>query len=291
MLGGALIWWLQHRRLTWELVAATATMLPGSLGQPYLMRVYWTLEIELAFYALCLGLFLAGGLRHRAVLWGSALVLAAMPRLLYRYSKFAGVRHFVLPGTGNVWMISLAVMFWGAAFRWIYDETGGFRQRPFARPGTWVFALFTLLLIDLYDPRVKQALWHGHAGALLVEMSPSFGVVICALCVAVLRVENRPMVYLGIISYSLYLFHPVVLNLVSPVTEYARAKGWPPPLWAALLACASLTVALASATYRWVERPAIALGRRWAGAERQHAVSTFQSHRHGGQGAKGGAGA
>ena len=87
MLGGALVWRLQHRRLTWALVAATATMFPSGLGQPYLMRVYWTLEIELAFYVVCLGLFLAGWMERQAGLGGLAIALGAVPRALYSYSK------------------------------------------------------------------------------------------------------------------------------------------------------------------------------------------------------------
>jgi peptidoglycan/LPS O-acetylase OafA/YrhL len=57
----------------------------------------------------------------------------------------------------------------------------------------------------------------------------------------------RPAVAVGLISYPLYLWH-------WPVLAYLRTLNADPPVWAIVLSVL-LSVALAAATYRWVERP------------------------------------
>ncbi|HEY6514349.1 MAG TPA: acyltransferase [Burkholderiaceae bacterium] len=68
----------------------------------------------------------------------------------------------------------------------------------------------------------------------------------------------RPMVYVGTISYTIYLSHHVVLLAV--------AKHW--PQWSGpsgLLVCAALTLAVAEPMRRWVERPCARLRARLHG--------------------------
>jgi peptidoglycan/LPS O-acetylase OafA/YrhL len=68
------------------------------------------------------------------------------------------------------------------------------------------------------------------------------------------RATNQALCYLGLISYSIYLMHPFVFGFFS-----ASLYPW-------LILCFWLTILLliASATYRWVERPSIRLGQRLA---------------------------
>ena len=75
---------------------------------------------------------------------------------------------------------------------------------------------------------------------------------------------NRATAYLGKISYSLYLGHPVVIAVLGPVFRRIQAHVTEPTL--AYLACALLALAvtlpLAALTYRFVEAPGIALVKR-----------------------------
>jgi peptidoglycan/LPS O-acetylase OafA/YrhL len=67
--------------------------------------------------------------------------------------------------------------------------------------------------------------------------------------------SSKPMIYLGSISYSVYLSHQVILYLV--------AKQWPLSTWTeSTLASAVLTLAIAAALRRWIEQPCAALRRR-----------------------------
>lgn len=67
--------------------------------------------------------------------------------------------------------------------------------------------------------------------------------------------NTRPLIYLGSISYTVYLSHHIVwLGL---------AKHWPQLHWIGLtLAAAGLTLAVAEPMRRWVEQPCAKLRQR-----------------------------
>jgi peptidoglycan/LPS O-acetylase OafA/YrhL len=77
---------------------------------------------------------------------------------------------------------------------------------------------------------------------------------------------NSATAYLGKVSYSLYLLHPTVVFLLTPV--YRRIYDGTDHLSLAFLASLALTMAivlpLSSLTYRFIEKPGIQLGRRIA---------------------------
>jgi peptidoglycan/LPS O-acetylase OafA/YrhL len=90
-------------------------------------------------------------------------------------------------------------------------------------------------------------------------------VLIVALCFADPRaislLEGRAAVYLGRISYSLYLIHvPLLLAFLHGF--YGMLPAW-------LIVALSMpcTILAADATYRWVERPSQKLGRALAGGK------------------------
>lgn len=67
--------------------------------------------------------------------------------------------------------------------------------------------------------------------------------------------NSRPLVYLGTISYTVYLSHHVILLMI--------AKHWPRLSWIELiLATAILTLAIAEPMRRWVEVPSARLRKR-----------------------------
>lgn len=268
MLGGLWVWWLEARPLSWRVLLANVTMAPGALDQPDLLGVYWTLEIEWLFYGLCLGLYLASALDRGWVLASCCALLAFLPRLSKIVAHAFGVDHYRMAPGQHTLCVGLAVMFWGSVFRLAYDETAGFRRGVVACRGVWLLALLTLAMVDLPDPNVKWALLGrgtAHWPAHLLDMS---ALLIFSVWVAWWRVDNRVLTFLGASSYSLYLFHMVpmaVLAHVLTVSPVVRSWRFPHSVW--LVVCAALSLALAAASYRWVERPAIALGKRWAAGD------------------------
>ncbi len=263
---GVWLCWLLHRQLTWQGLAANVTMAPGLFGQEPLIGVYWTLQVELIFYVLCLCLHRTRWLERPAVLAGVVIALAGLSRVL-RIIDRTGTTGPVIGR--HVYCMGLAVMIWGALFRTVYDQTAGFRRGAFAHRGTWLIVAAALAMPVVLDPKVGWYLLGLRPGLPPSHIAVACGLWIFALWVACLRVDNRWLTSLGVISYSLYLFHMVVVfTLTDVVAGNATIRAWnlPNPLY--FLVGGLLTAALSTAVYRWVERPAIAQGKRWTGSDR-----------------------
>ena len=69
----------------------------------------------------------------------------------------------------------------------------------------------------------------------------------------------RPVLWLGRVSYSIYLMHTLVLLSV------VHLLGNLVPVWLLVICCIPLTLLASEGFYRWVELPAIRLGRRLSG--------------------------
>ncbi len=78
----------------------------------------------------------------------------------------------------------------------------------------------------------------------------------------------RPLLLLGLISYSFYLWHLALILKLKDVAFLADL-GW----GAVALAAFAATVAVAALSYRFVEAPGMRLGRRWARAAAKPAGS------------------
>jgi peptidoglycan/LPS O-acetylase OafA/YrhL len=65
-----------------------------------------------------------------------------------------------------------------------------------------------------------------------------------------------PLVWLGRVSYSVYLTHTLVLLVV-----VHAASQWV-PAWILIILCVPITLWVSQLTHRWIEVPAISLGRR-----------------------------
>lgn len=77
----------------------------------------------------------------------------------------------------------------------------------------------------------------------------------------------------GDVSYSLYLLQGLVLTLVfgiAPVRDFAMLE--PAAYWAVGALCACVLTVAACLTYRFIEQPGIALGRRLVSQQRRKAV-------------------
>ena len=257
--GLLVFWWYRGQTFGPVLILANATMLPRLLHAPLVLGVYWTLETELAFYALCWALWRGGWLENRRVLVGLVVGLSAAWLVLCVLFQ----THVLPANVPTSWKAlphHLAIMCWGAFFRVVYDETDGFRAAVAGNAQVWLLAGLGLLLMSLEGPKG----FHVSPGPLLI--GPSAYVVapvLFALWVAVWRVRWGALAWLGRISYSFYLFHlvaavPLVVWLQR--TPDAAWRGRPLALY--MGAAFVLTTALSALVYYTLERPFIALGKR-----------------------------
>lgn len=242
----------------------------------------WTLNVELAFY-FSVPLY-AWLLRRRGTRSACAqlrLELAAVAALLV-VGKI--VHYLVVPSQvwwADGWSVWLPVwwdlfamgMFLAIGSAW-YARAGRsprWADLPGAGMACWLVAAFLywaastridLPLSPLFDPDRSQDmgrhLFYGLFGFFLILPAvfgrPDGGWVRRFLAC-------RPMAFLGLISYGIYLWHTIVIDVVLETTGWELGTISFVPFF---LIVFGFTCVLSTITYYLVERPFIALGRDWA---------------------------
>jgi len=241
-------------------VLANATMLPAVFGAEATIGLYWTLEAELAFYTLCVGLFLVGALRQRTALLAIvgllvALMLSMQARLLPSPEL---AQWKLLP-------YNLSLMFAGSLVRQAHDAFRRGDMEPKALHEAIFYALFAIGLTTL--PALGSLVFGRNAEHRIFGYSYLIGIAIFVTTVVAWSRPHRAIVWLGTISYSLYLLHPLVLYAMVWALTYAWHVPVPLGVGSLLLVLAAGSVALASLAYIGVELPAINYARRLTGGE------------------------
>ncbi|MEY2493908.1 MAG: hypothetical protein QOJ45_400 [Verrucomicrobiota bacterium] len=260
--GLVFIWWWQGWAITSALVAANVTMVPDLFGQPPIMGLYWTLGTELVFYISCWLIWRLHWLDNARILAG-LVVAFSLAWLAVKGAKQLGAIGDDISASWKNLPRHLGIMFWGAYFRIVYDETKGFRESVRRNRKVWMLAALTLVIVLIGGSRQFRFLIHPTR-----TWFSSYVVAPLLFCIWVgwLRVRNRPFAWLGRISYSIYLFHLVVMvPLISCLALEANAalRGWPPVVY--LIPTLLVTVAVSAAVFYAIELPAIKLGKRLAG--------------------------
>ena len=272
--------------------ALNMTMLQEFLGAPVAIGQSWTLAFELTFYLGVSALFVANAHRRSArisaaclavsMVIGShvagnalrrigpehlvplAVVLAVVATVWATRGRAAGPRWTAIALTAVIALLVLnhggsmyqaafyfGTMFFGtAAYRW---TAGELRTRTLV--GLGAFAIVAIAAGQLHN-------WSSHPGPA-ARYTPMIGAEILTYTCAYLLFMGavlcrhkrfpRPLVYLGTISYSVYLNHSILL-FAGPV--------WPRNRPLTMVVGVALTLAMSALTYRLIEAPSIALGRR-----------------------------
>lgn len=248
--------WLNGKAFTGADLLLNATMVPRLFGGPLANGAYWTLEAEAAFYLLCLVLFVGGLLEQTFVFAAIALVLF----VLFESSQqvlFYGVLNPDLSGYAFFFCLNLAVMCWGATCR---SWWGGRRLNVATAVVFWGFAAFWIV----YRPALLvTAVLQDRLADVDTNITVSYGLGLLVFLVAALhgRVGLPLVLCVGRISYSFYLLHGVVIHLIQHELErHPALQGYYAGYYSVLAFAVSLALAHASFTY--VEQPGIRLGRR-----------------------------
>ncbi|MEV0381337.1 acyltransferase family protein [Nonomuraea sp. NPDC050643] len=255
-------------------VLGNLSMLQELLNLPSVISVTWTLSYEMAFYLVCVALF-ATRQAHRSAGIAVVLALAAVPLgLLLPRTVIGGRADLVatLLAVAVVAAIAMTALARGGA-RTVAAVVGGLLGLALvvlgSRGGTWqgVIILATMFAGTAVH-RAEQGTISWRAAGLAVTAVPACGVfakddpawapaLVLAFAVFGLafalrgRAFPRWLPWLGVISFSLYLLHPLLLHLLPNL-----------PLFLLVL------IPLSLLTYRLIEAPAQRLGRRLSAADR-----------------------
>jgi peptidoglycan/LPS O-acetylase OafA/YrhL len=226
-----------------------------------LVGVWWTLPVEMGFYLLLP--LLAPLLRPAR--WMAALAGGIAISIVYRYWAAA---HFGPLGSDQAFLAasqlpgSLAEFLLGSSAALL---TQYLALREARRPAPWLLDL--AFVGGLLTPAVwlwqvvlsaGAGYWLGHWSMLVAPLA--FGIPL-ALAIAGLYwgsrigtwlLANRVVYFLGLISYSLYLWHFVVMQQLQKMFADTYADL---PHWVTFPMAVAAVIGLASASYFLVERP------------------------------------
>lgn len=224
-------------------VLLNVTMLQQFVNVPNVVGVYWTLSLELIFYALCSILFFKSWL-SRSLLW--AWVFVSFMAVSVMVAGF--VFHGSLPA-GRIGMLVTA--FFGTVLYRIYSK-----QLRASVVSLLLPALALTLLVGFWFrfhlyPAVRSAENSMSVTNVSISWALAYG-LFAMLFLMRNRAFPRWTLWLGRISYSLYLLHGLVLTLVP--------HSWNPFLYIAV--SWTISLGLSTLTYSFIEKPAIAFCRR-----------------------------
>lgn len=211
-------------------------MIHHLFGIRHVDGVYWTLEIELFFYAGAMAMYLAGRLDK---VHAPLLALLAL-RLTY----FLAERYFAVDLSWTVsHLLILPYIAWFICGIMIYRLT----QIPDDAPKLDVFVLIAaIVLLGIVE------------GAGIGLLAAALSAIIWAAAKGKLPVLANPVLaWLGAISYTLYLLHE---NIGWAVIMQAEKAGIATNL--SIVLAIGLLLAMATAVTQLVERPAMAWIRR-----------------------------
>jgi peptidoglycan/LPS O-acetylase OafA/YrhL len=229
-------------------IAVNLTMLQSFLEVPHLWDFYWTLTIELLFYVVCIVLFAAGLLNRRST--AIAIVVA---------TAFAGIAVAVLVENRAAWVmmeiaLNLSAMFLGKIVR--DTVIGGTLRWRHVAICTALYAAFAIALAS-----------RRYGGAYEDNFFYSYSIGAAYVCAALVfivfaafgeRMAWRPVAFVGLISYSVYLLSPFAMVWVH---HYAWLGDGPLAWFAFVAAVVASSILVSWLSHSLVEKPWIAFGR------------------------------
>jgi peptidoglycan/LPS O-acetylase OafA/YrhL len=214
------------------------TMLERVVGLQHIDPVYWTLNVEMSFYGWMLLLVSVGALNKIEKVIPGVL---AFQLLLALYSHWTG--HIYSQGIKDLFLIEYAHLFcagmlfyqaWADRFTW-------------ARIALLAWCLFNHTLAPFRDfDWVPPVLWGDLAVALI------FFIMFLVVRGNLRWLVNPVFLFLGTISYTLYLVHN---EIGKAVMEDFAARGW--SRWPGALVAAGLSFFIAICISFIVEKPAM----------------------------------
>jgi peptidoglycan/LPS O-acetylase OafA/YrhL len=228
-------------------VLANLTMDYPVFKEQALSGVYWTLVVEILFYITATALFIAGAL-ERPIIVAAVALLAIASAVVPMSANMQGMH---VPVTLLGYHLSFLLL--GALIRQALTDV------PYGRPMAWLVGI----AIGVTLPLVSGLLTGQFTNFTISQPTGVIYAIAAALALYLLfwlpRFQSQPWfaLSLGAWSYSIYLFHEPIADAVTWViapTNGLQAVAF-------VVAVTAITIVVAYFIYRFIEAPAIALGK------------------------------
>lgn len=252
MLIAILFYWLpQGLPFDWRKIIANATMLPQLFGEGGLIVVYWTLETELAFYFLCLFLFLIRVHNHPLALTTTILLLFVV---FCYFLSHRSIAPKYLPWFGMPYHICIA--FWGALYRYCLEKGTSHFTLFSLRIQYWkIFYVVTgmILLPALYA--LATYLSNGNYWLLRNSFPYISGVIGFFIFTRYLPVRSTILAEAGNYTYSIYLIHHVTITFTIFCLKDSHPELFGFPIYIYFLYFFLLNLMIGYLVYNKIEKP------------------------------------
>ncbi|MDB5120416.1 MAG: acyltransferase [Sphingobacteriales bacterium] len=223
------------------------TMLQKFVGQQDIIGVFWTLQIELIFYFICALMFYSG------LLFNQTAILRAFYSLLGFSFVLASIRFITDIKLPVVVPLGLDVMLLGLLYRRFEKKEGSLDAKKMLN----IFAIFIILLLPISFMAYNKDYGFGEKW---YKYFVSYSVAILIfVSFSKYKWHTKTLVYLGAISYSLYLLHPVIGMDLVDIIKKQYITDLSPVNCILLFFLFSFGASMLS--YHFVEKPSITMGR------------------------------
>ncbi|MBM7424645.1 acyltransferase family protein [Spongiibacter marinus] len=242
-------WIIQEKDFSVSIVFANFTMLQQFVGVKNIIGVYWTLQVEIIFYVLCVMLFLLGKLNDRCFSFYCSIAALVVAILM---SYLRGALEVKLPVAVP---LALSVMFFGGLWRELTlnkdSEAGQFCIIYL------IFFFVSMPIISVFAYNLDMG-WGETWYRYLISYYSA--ITLFCLMTSKYKLVGPVFSYLGRVSYSYYLLHPVCIVFVVDVA-LPFFGCFPESGLFVVLGTIILAMMLSSLTYSFIEKPSIKVGR------------------------------
>ena len=258
---------------------ADVFMLQSVLRAPTAPNVVWSLAYEMVFYLMITALFL-GGVHRRSSRYALVFAAAAVglsgllvPESLSHHLLTPGV---VVAITDSLILAGLALIVFNSGFAAPWETftifalmfTGTMLYRAEAGQYPWRRALYVTVLV--FGLTLVAVQWHvSPLAENLLAIRKTFNTLELAgltFALAMLcrrKGMPRALAWLGLISYSVYLLHPALIEVYDSV-PWTRNQNFVPTELLLVAVFVLVLLACCGLTHRFIEAPMQRLGRRVA---------------------------
>lgn len=227
-------------------ILANTTMIQNFLGYQNVVGAFWTLQIELVFYTLCVLLSILGILTSvRARMYSCFAFLTIA--ILMSIARYITLHKFPIAIP-----LSLTMMFLGSLLRANLDGQNESRQAV-----KIVIILFGISLVPIayLGYHMPEEHWLSYVACY------SLALIMFLLCTNRFRINWMPLAFCGEISYSIYLIHSLVGGVINHLGSLSIGLiAIDSSLY--VLVVTALTMVVSVFTFHYIEKPFNAVGKR-----------------------------